>query len=116
MPQSILPPAPPGPPGLVMFQEAPEEEPEHAGYIDPRHDPNRPANAHQFFGIYFAMTGLHGVHVIAGMIVIAWLLARSIKGDFGSKYFTPVDLGGLYWHLVDVIWIFLYPLLYLRCV
>ena len=59
------------------------------------------------------MTGLHGVHVIAGMIVIAWLLARSIKGDFGSKYFTPVDLGGLYWHLVDLIWIFLYPLLYL---
>jgi cytochrome c oxidase subunit III len=66
-----------------------------------------------FFGIYFLMTGLHALHVIAGMIVIAWLLAGSVKGRYNSEYFTPVDLGGLYWHLVDVIWIFLFPLLYL---
>ncbi len=66
-----------------------------------------------FFGIYFAMTGLHAIHVIAGMIVIAWLLLKSIKGHFGPKYYTPVDCGGLYWHVVDLIWIFLFPLLYL---
>lgn len=59
------------------------------------------------------MTGLHGLHVLAGMAVIAWLIRRSIRGDFSPAYYTPVDLGGLYWHLVDLIWIFLFPLLYL---
>ena len=59
------------------------------------------------------MTGLHGLHVILGLAVIFWLLIRAIRGDFGRSYYTPVDLGGLYWHLVDVIWIFLFPLLYL---
>lgn len=73
----------------------------------------RPDNVQIFFGIYFLMTGLHGLHVLAGMTVIVWLLVRSIKGDFGPDYFTPVDLGGLYWHLVDLIWIYLFPLLYL---
>ncbi len=72
-----------------------------------------PRNVHVFFGIYFVMTGLHGLHVIAGMIVIGWLLRRAIRGDFGTKNYVAVDLGGLYWHLVDLIWIFLFPLLYL---
>jgi cytochrome c oxidase subunit 3 len=70
-----------------------------------------PANPHIFFGIYFAMTGLHGIHVLAGMIVITWLIA--VAGRFGPEYYTPVDLVGLYWHIVDLIWIFLFPLLYL---
>ena len=77
------------------------------------HDPERPANAHIFFGIYFTMTGLHGIPVLAGMGVIAWLMIRAAKGHFSTEYFTPVDLGGLYWHVVDLIWIFLFPLLYL---
>lgn len=68
---------------------------------------------HLFFGIYFMMTGLHGLHVLIGMGVIAWLIYKSAKGTFGKDYFTPVDIGGLYWHLVDLIWIFLFPLLYL---
>ncbi len=72
-----------------------------------------PRNVHIFFSIYFIMTGLHGLHVIAGMIVIGWLLVRSLRGDFGSRNYVAVDLGGLYWHLVDIIWIFLFPLLYL---
>lgn len=72
-----------------------------------------PSNVHIFFGIYFAMTGLHGVHVIVGMIAIGWLVVRSIKGHFSSDYYTPVDMVGLYWHLVDLIWIYLFPLLYL---
>ena len=54
-----------------------------------------------------------GFHVLGGMAMIAWLVFRSIRGDFGPSYFTPVDLGGLYWHVVDLIWIFLFPLLYL---
>ncbi len=72
-----------------------------------------PPNVHIFFGIYFVMTGLHGLHVVIGMIVIGWLIVRSLKGHFGPDYFTPVDLGGLYWHIVDLIWIYLFPLLYL---
>ncbi len=68
---------------------------------------------HIFFGIYFVMTGLHGIHVIAGMGVIAWIYLRARRGDFGPDYFMPVENVGLYWHLVDLIWIFLFPLLYL---
>lgn len=66
-----------------------------------------------FFSIYFVMTGLHGIHILAGMGVIAWLLYRSLLGHFGPRYFGPVDFVGLYWHLVDLIWIYLFPLLYL---
>jgi len=66
-----------------------------------------------FFGIYFCLTGLHAVHVICGIIAITWLLVRTLKGHFGSHYFDPVDCVGLYWHLVDLIWIYLFPLLYL---
>jgi cytochrome c oxidase subunit 3 len=66
-----------------------------------------------FFAIYFFMTGLHGVHVLVGMGLITWILIRAARNEFGPTYFTPVDLVGLYWHLVDLIWIFLFPLLYL---
>lgn len=68
---------------------------------------------HLFYGIYFAATGLHGLHIIVGMGLIAWLIVRSIRGEFYSDYYTPVEMVGLYWHLVDLIWIFLFPLLYL---
>jgi cytochrome c oxidase subunit III len=85
------------------------------------HNPSRhdvwsgpePDNVQLFFGIYFAMTGLHGVHVIGGMIVIAWLIAKARQGIFGPDRFAAVDFVGLYWHLVDLVWIFLFPLLYL---
>jgi cytochrome c oxidase subunit 3 len=66
-----------------------------------------------FFGIYFTMTGLHGFHVLVGMALIAWIFLRTARGEFSPAYYTPVDLVGLYWHLVDLIWIFLFPLLYL---
>jgi len=93
-----------GPPGLAAAQMVAEG---HGSLEDV------PRNVHLFFGIYFIMTGLHALHVIVGMVVLLWLLVRASKGEFGTQYFTPVDLGGLYWHLVDVIWIFLFPLLYL---
>jgi len=73
----------------------------------------RPNNVQVFFSIYFLMTGLHGLHVLVGMIAIGWVLVRSARGHFGPEYYTPVDFVGLYWHLVDLIWIFLFPLLYL---
>ncbi|HYO07928.1 MAG TPA: cytochrome c oxidase subunit 3 [Tepidisphaeraceae bacterium] len=66
-----------------------------------------------FFNIYFLMTGLHGLHVLIGMGLITWVMIRGMAGAFGPLYYTPVDLVGLYWHLVDLIWIFLFPLLYL---
>lgn len=71
------------------------------------------SNVKAFFSIYFMATGLHGIHVLVGMGLIGWILLRSAAGAFGPAYFTPVDLVGLYWHLVDLIWIFLFPLLYL---
>ena len=75
--------------------------------------PSKPRNAHVFFSIYFFMTGLHGFHVVAGIIVWVWLLLRAKKGVFDGNYFGPIDYAALYWHLVDLIWIYLFPLLYL---
>ena len=69
--------------------------------------------ARQFFSIYFVMTGIHGVHVLVGMGLFTWITIRAMKGEFSSEYYTPVENCGLYWHLVDIIWIFLFPLLYL---
>jgi cytochrome c oxidase subunit 3 len=74
---------------------------------------DRAKNLGPFFGIYFCLTGLHGFHVICGIIAITWLLVRSLKGHFSAEYVEPVDCVGLYWHLVDLIWIYLFPLLYL---
>ncbi len=76
-------------------------------------DVRQQSHVKAFFNIYFMMTGLHGLHVLVGMGLIGWVLVKSLKNTFGPEYFTPVDLVGLYWHLVDLIWIFLFPLLYL---
>jgi cytochrome c oxidase subunit 3 len=59
------------------------------------------------------MTGLHGIHVVIGMGLILWMLIRTARGEFNQEYFGPVEYTGLYWHLVDLIWIYLFPLLYL---
>jgi len=66
-----------------------------------------------FFACYFMMTGVHGVHVIVGIGLITWILIRASRGEFSSRYYAPVEGVGLYWHLVDMIWIYLFPLLYL---
>lgn len=66
-----------------------------------------------FFSFYFAMTGLHAFHMIIGLGLLSWLLLRASRGEFNGQYFTPMELGGLYWHFVDIVWIFLFPLLYL---
>lgn len=76
-------------------------------------DAAEPRNAGIFFSIYFCLTGVHGIHIVAGIIAIVWLLRRAVRGDFSSEYYGPVDFVGLYWHLVDLIWIYLFPLLYL---
>ena len=70
-------------------------------------------NIGMYFGFYFCMTGLHGIHVVLGMSLIGWVLYRHLRGDFDPHYFTPVEGVGIFWHIVDLIWIFLFPLLYL---
>jgi cytochrome c oxidase subunit 3 len=72
-----------------------------------------PAHLGTFFSVYYLMTGLHGIHVLVGMGLFAWLLARARRDHFGPRYCGPVDAVALYWHLVDMIWIFLFPLFYL---
>ena len=62
-------------------------------------------------GLLWGHSGLHGVHVLIGMLLMVWLLVRALRGAFNGKHFAAVDLTGLYWHLVDLIWIFLFPLL-----
>jgi cytochrome c oxidase subunit 3 len=69
--------------------------------------------ASMFFTIYFFLTGLHAFHVVIGMGVLLWVAIRAWRNEFTPAYHVPVELGGLYWHLVDLVWIFLYPLLYL---
>lgn len=66
-----------------------------------------------YFGFYFVMTGLHGLHVFIGACLITWMMIRTAKGNFSSDYYTPVEGVGLFWHIVDLIWIYLFPLLYL---
>jgi cytochrome c oxidase subunit III len=100
--ESAIRPAPQGPAGLAKTPVTFSEETTGA-----------PKNVQTFFAVYFTMTGLHALHVIAGMIVLTLMLVRARRGEFGPHYFAPVDYAGLYWHLVDLIWIYLFPLLYL---
>jgi len=70
-------------------------------------------HAQMFFSIYFAMTGMHALHMIIGLGLMAYLIIASMRGKFDTSYYTPVENIGLYWHFVDVVWIYLFPLLYL---
>jgi cytochrome c oxidase subunit 3 len=66
-----------------------------------------------FFSFYFALTGLHAFHMVIGAGILITLVVLSRRGRFGPAYYTPVEMSGLYWHFVDIVWIFLFPLLYL---
>ena len=72
-----------------------------------------PPQSELFFSLYFCMTGLHALHMIIGIGLLTWLIVKARRGAFSPQYNTPVDLVGLYWHFVDIVWIFLFPLLYL---
>jgi cytochrome c oxidase subunit 3 len=102
--RSVIAPAAEGPAGLAKPEsEAAEDE---AVEIEP-------ANAQIYFSIYFLLTGLHGIHVLGGIGAFIWLFLCARRGDFDSGHFTRVDMVALYWHLVDLIWIYLFLLLYL---
>jgi cytochrome c oxidase subunit 3 len=79
---------------------------EHTGNYDPR-------QVSMFFSLYFAMTGMHAVHMLIGAGLLTWLLIANARGRFTPEYNTPVEMVGLYWHFVDLVWIYLFPLLYL---
>ena len=66
-----------------------------------------------FYVVYFFSTGLHALHVVVGMSLLTWVAIRCWRKEFSPTYYAPVENAGLYWHLVDLVWIFLYPLLYL---
>lgn len=72
-----------------------------------------PHQVESFFYLYFVATGVHAIHLLIGIGVVAVLATMASRRAFSQGYFTPVEIGGLYWHLVDIVWIFLYPLLYL---
>lgn len=77
-------------------------------------DDDTPAGQVQlFFGIYFTLTGVHALHLIIGVGALGVLVALAWRGRFSSDYYTPVEMTGLYWHFVDIVWVFLFPLLYL---
>jgi cytochrome c oxidase subunit 3 len=75
--------------------------------------PSRAHHAQLFFGLYFVMTGFHALHVIIGVAFLLILLVLALRGRFDNGRYMGVDIFGLYWHFVDIVWIFLYPLLYL---
>ena len=83
---------------------------EHVGSAKP---PVNTSHMQIYFALYFIMTGLHALHMIIGIGFFTWLLYAAWKGHFTPAYNTPVEMGGLYWHFVDIIWIYLFPLLYL---
>jgi cytochrome c oxidase subunit 3 len=93
----------PGP----SFQFENVEVPGHPGQMA------NPAHAQIYFSLYFVMTGLHALHMIIGIGFFLWLLYASWKGRYTPEYNTPIEMGGLYWHFVDIVWIYLFPLLYL---
>jgi len=70
-------------------------------------------NAKIFFSFYFVMTGMHALHMVIGVGIMLWMIAKVRRGEIGAQYFTPIEISGLYWHFVDIVWIFLFPLLYL---
>jgi len=72
-----------------------------------------PYGSQLFFSLYFIMTGIHAAHMVVGIGLMLVILAMSWKGKFGPKYYGPIEVSGLYWHFVDIVWIFLFPLLYL---
>jgi cytochrome c oxidase subunit III len=70
-------------------------------------------HAQLFFSLYFLMTGLHALHMIIGIGIMLWMLAWARRGVITAEYYSPIEISGLYWHFVDIVWIFLFPLLYL---
>lgn len=83
------------------------------GDLPAKGTPGLGQNAQMFFFLYFFMTGLHAVHMLVGLGLLAWIWITAYWGKYSKDYYNPVEMFGLYWHFVDLVWIFLFPLLYL---
>ena len=79
----------------------------------PGQAPIDPVHTEIYFSLYWAMTGLHALHMVIGVGLVSWIVIVGLRGAFSPSYFTPVEIVGLYWHFVDLVWIYLFPLLYL---
>ena len=86
---------------------------DHGLFINHETHQPRPTGFALYFALYFAMTGLHAIHMIIGIPILAIIAINGLRGKYGPPYYTPVEMTGLYWHFVDIVWIFLFPLLYL---
>jgi cytochrome c oxidase subunit 3 len=76
-------------------------------------EPQYAVHAQIFFSLYFVMTGLHALHMIIGFGIMTFMLWWAWRGTITAEYYSPIEIAGLYWHFVDIVWIFLFPLLYL---
>jgi cytochrome c oxidase subunit III len=99
--------------GVKGVEYAQKFEEHHVPGLGFHFEGTAPERANLFFSLYFAMTGLHALHMIIGLVVLAVMLAMTARGKFSERWHTPIEISGLYWHFVDVVWIFLFPLLYL---
>ena len=80
---------------------------------DPAHPATDPQHTEIYFSLYWAMTGLHALHMVIGIGLVAWLVIAGLMGAYTPHYYSPVENVGLYWHFVDLVWIYLFPMLYL---
>jgi cytochrome c oxidase subunit III len=80
---------------------------------NPDHPATDPVHTEIYFSLYWAMTGLHALHMIIGIGLVLWIMIAGLQGAYGPMYYSPVENVGLYWHFVDLVWIYLFPLLYL---
>jgi cytochrome c oxidase subunit 3 len=99
--------------GIKAFEYYTEWVEHHVPGLNYRFEGEYFRTAQIFFSLYFVMTGLHAAHMIVGLGIMAVLLVLSLRGRFTPEYYNPIEAGGLYWHFVDIVWIFLFPLLYL---
>src|SRR4029078_11790622 len=99
--------------GIKAFEYYTEFVEHHVPGLDFRFEGEYAKQAQLFFSLYFLMTGLHAVHMIIGLGIMSVMLRLSWRGTITKDYYTPVEIAGLYWHFVDIVWIFLFPLLYL---
>ena len=99
--------------GIKAFEYYTEFKEHHVPGAGFQFEAEYAAHAQIFFSLYFLMTGLHAVHMIIGLGIMSVMLWWSYRGIVTAEYFSPIEVAGLYWHFVDIVWIFLYPLLYL---
>ncbi len=99
--------------GIKAFEYYTEWVEHHVPGLNYDFEPQYYRNAQIFFSLYFLMTGLHALHMIIGIGIMLFMLWWSVSGVITEEYYNPIEIAGLYWHFVDIVWIFLFPLLYL---